>query len=441
MASTSVSSDSASLEEVLTNLGNAIQSTGVTRESLQAKYLRLGDGWSDKRYTELGVIISDCLRALDNVKSALTQGRQAVSALAGSIAEYEELDLGSVSGGSGGGAALGFAAAAVGGAAVGAVIAGAAGAGGGADRPKVYRKSSEQKLHDLHFGMENIEGTLENYTQSLTAQGFPPGPAMDAVIGYQRQALRAELVRNINGDFSNPVPTLGPEDINALAAAYGQRGWANLRAPAAPRSLPATNYGFTTQNINGVEMRIYDDPVGTYQNQIHQQGNSAFGMRGTCGICSCGNLLTMAGMEGMSEDAIISDAMDSSDTALTNMDIFNADGDHRGGTSAEDRQEILARHGLPTYQMAMSRDRSVATARLSEAIRTGHGVIVSVDVARFWRNGQSGGHAITLLSVSEDGGTFFFNDTGAGRLGSISARDLGAALTGYPANVTVNIIR
>ena len=91
--------------------------------------------------------------------------------------------------------------------------------------------------------------------------------------------------------------------------------------------------------------------------------------------------------------------------------------------------------------MDMSSDPALNVGRLAESVRTGHGVAVSVDVEQLWQNGQQGGHAITLLSVSEDGNTFIYNDTGAGVLGTISSHDLGEALTGRPANVTVNIIR
>ena len=72
---------------------------------------------------------------------------------------------------------------------------------------------------------------------------------------------------------------------------------------------------------------------------------------------------------------------------------------------------------------------------------SGRGVILSVDVARFLRNGQRGGHAITVLSATKDGSFFLCSDTGAGTLRLISARDLADSLTGRPANITTDIIR
>ena len=54
---------------------------------------------------------------------------------------------------------------------------------------------------------------------------------------------------------------------------------------------------------------------------------------------------------------------------------------------------------------------------------------------------MSGGHAISLLSVTEDGSTFIYSDTGRGEINTISANDLATALSGRPANITTNIIR
>ena len=164
-------------------------------------------------------------------------------------------------------------------------------------------------------------------------------------------------------------------------------------------------------------------------------------MDGTCGLCQCANILTMSGVQGSTEDSIISAAIHSSDNVLIMMELFSPYSEERGGTTVQGRQEILSRCGLQTYNMPMSANREENTQHLSEAIRTGHGVIVSVDVARLWRNGQSGGHAISLISVSEDGNMFIYNDTGNGTMGTISSTELGYALTGRPANITTNIIR
>ena len=93
--------------------------------------------------------------------------------------------------------------------------------------------------------------------------------------------------------------------------------------------------------------------------------------------------------------------------------------------------------------MPIQQNRAESVEQLSQAIRTGHGVIVSVDAGRLWNDSRydGGGHAISLISVSENGDRFIYSDTGVGCVGTISAQELGAVLTGRPANITTNIIR
>ena len=187
-------------------------------------------------------------------------------------------------------------------------------------------------------------------------------------------------------------------------------------------------------------MNVYNDPIGTGSLLIQEQGNSQYPMAGTCGLCQSANILTMAGVT-TTEDDIISIALHSSDDILECMELFNEDSDARGGTTVRNRQEILESQGISITNLPISLDRNHTVRQLARAVASGHGVILSVDVERLWRNGQSGGHAISLLSVTNDGSTFIYSDTGYGRIDTISADDLAASLTGRPANITTNIIR
>lgn len=311
------------------------------------------------------------------------------------------------------------------------------------NRRKSYdNKSYSEKLAGFQKEISDIDILIENYAQNLEKRGLKRGEVMDAILEKHRNMQQAELLRNMNGDFSRPVAILSDQDFDAIIENCQKRGLLYYSGTtSSPRSLSKTRYGFTTQTINGTEMRVYNDPIGTNSLLIQNQGQSQYDMEGTCGLCQSSNLLTLSGVAGASEDMIISAAMHSSPDVLESMELFNPDSEERGGTTVRDRQEILSRCGLKTYCLPVSYDRKETTKQLSEAIRTGHGVIVSVDVAYLWRNGQSGGHAITLLSVSEDGDTFIYNDTGSGSLGTISAKDLSRALTGRPANITQDIIR
>lgn len=306
----------------------------------------------------------------------------------------------------------------------------------------VRKKTAEERLQDFKIGLAAIDQVIENYAESLESRGMQRGPVMAAILEHQRHIQQAELLRNINGDFSAPVRTLTAKDFDSIIESCRQRGYLTYStAYSEPRSLSVTRYGFTMQTVNGTEMRLYNDPAGTNAQLIQQQGKSRYDMDGTCGLCQCANLLILAGVNGITEDTIVSAAMHCSDDILDCMDILNPCSGDRGGTTVRGRQEILGKCGLPTYSLPVSYNRRKTTQALSEAIRTGHGVIVSVDVAYLWQNGQRGGHAISLISVSEDGNTFIYNDTGSGTMGMISSHDLEKALTGRPANVTVNIIR
>jgi len=210
---------------------------------------------------------------------------------------------------------------------------------------------------------------------------------------------------------------------------------------SSPRKLIQTQYGFESTTINGTSYDIYNKPFTTANSLIRVQGHNSYNMRGVCGICQSANLLRLAGVTNASEDLLIQTAMNSSPSVRRDLDINNSDPDERGGTTSYGRQEILEQHGLDTYILPVNSDRTYTVNEIAQAVSTGHGVIVSVDVARLWRNGQSGGHAISILSVSRDGSMFVYSDTGAGSVGTISAGDLADALTGRPANITSYIIR
>lgn len=415
-----VNADVTELLQSWNNIKTAISSIETTRTSITRNYQQLGADWKDKKYKELGDVVRECSKAFNEILKTLSKCEKFIGSLAKNLQEYEDTQIGSSA----------------------------------VEHSRnsfieslrsdtmVLKKTDTEKLQDFKVGIAAIDEVIENYATSLESRGLQRGPVMNAILNQQRNLQQAELLRNINGDFSQPVPTLTPQDFDSIIENCQNNGSIHYNASnTEPRVLTSTRYGFTIQTINGMQMRVYNDPVGTNSLLIQQQGNSCYAMDGTCGLCQCSNLLTMAGIQGSSEDSIISAAMHSSDDVLCCMDMFSPSTDERGGTTVQGRQEILSRCGLSTYSLPISYNRQETTQRLSNEIRTGHGVIVSVDVARLWRNGQSGGHAISLISVSEDGNTFIYNDTGSGRMGTISATELGLALTGRPANVTTNIIR
>ena len=210
-----------------------------------------------------------------------------------------------------------------------------------------------------------------------------------------------------------------------------------------PRNLSHTQYGFEMMAVNGEECRMYNKPYDTANILIRNQGENSRNMSGTCGLCQCVNQLRMAGVSNVTEDDIINVALGCSSNVRANLDINNPEFGERGGTTVAGRQEILSRYNLQVDNVPVANNRAVAVNHLAEAVASGHGVIVSADAGVLWNNCRysGGGHAISLLSVSESGARFIYSDTGTGEIGVISANNLGLALTGRPSNITRNIIR
>ena len=187
---------------------------------------------------------------------------------------------------------------------------------------------------------------------------------------------------------------------------------------------------------------MYNKPIATAQGLIQRQGQNSRNMSGTCGLCQCVNILRLAGVSNVTEDDVINVALSCSNSTTKSLDINNPNPNNRGGTTTAGRQEILNKYNLQTEVYHILSNREMSVAGLGERVATGHGVIVSVDAGVLWNNPNvQGGHAISLISVSQSGDQFIYSDTGTGRIGAISSKRLAQALTGRPANVTKNIIR
>lgn len=102
-----VNTDSESLLTALQNMRTAISSIESTKRTLSQKYQQLGQGWSDRKYVELGDIVQESNKALNNILGILKKGEKYVCELAKSIQEYESTTFdnssnqGQVSGGTG----------------------------------------------------------------------------------------------------------------------------------------------------------------------------------------------------------------------------------------------------------------------------------------------------------------------------------------------------
>jgi hypothetical protein len=163
---------------------------------------------------------------------------------------------------------------------------------------------------------------------------------------------------------------------------------------------------------DGRETVVIGDPEGD-KAFTHQQGQNSLGYLGTCGLCSCENVLRSFGLD-VSETSVVIFA---SELGLCGTD--DPDPAHCGGTSALSIAEILTRHGVPAdWHLQGSLDD------LAGNIEQGRGVIVLVNAGALWNdaNHDSGGapnHAITVTGVARDPNTgaiqgFYINDSGPG---------------------------
>jgi hypothetical protein len=154
-----------------------------------------------------------------------------------------------------------------------------------------------------------------------------------------------------------------------------------------------------------------------------------------CGVESCRQIINRANGTNVSEDQLLNQSMNNGDA---DNERHRADS---GGTSPDQRQNILANNGVP------STEQPATMANIQQAVAEKKGVISSHDAGRLWGNPNvSGGHAIVVTGIQYDANgnpvTVFTNDTGLGQCQrGVPAGQFQASLRpGRPLNVTNNPI-
>jgi hypothetical protein len=152
----------------------------------------------------------------------------------------------------------------------------------------------------------------------------------------------------------------------------------------------------------------------------HQQGANVFGLEGTCGLCSCQDVLSQFGLN-VSENDMILHAVENRQCELA------ADPAEAGGTSAETQAELLTDYGIPA---TVEQGRSLED--LAGDVEHDRGVIIETnagvlwDDATYYGNGRAN-HAVSVIAVGRDPESgqiqgFYVNDSGPG----IGGRFVGA---------------
>lgn len=244
-------------------------------------------------------------------------------------------------------------------------------------------------------------------------------------------------------------PAMSPR--NQILAGKGVDSPSKGQLQAQPRSLSRTSQGWT----KGAEGTLtYNSPIETGSKlDFHQGKVENFG--GTCGLCSCENVLRMAGVPISEADIVKYASTTYEDTngsfvaSLTKQTLCrtNSSPSSNGGTSAKARQKILEHFGIPSY----TAKQSIET--IADAVSTGHGVIASVHAERLYfkrRPIHPDLHAITITSVLKDNTGknlgFYVCDSNAFALGGTgatyyTAEEFEEALSERECNITSTIIR
>jgi len=219
-----------------------------------------------------------------------------------------------------------------------------------------------------------------------------------------------------------------------------------------PRDLAASQFGFTKDNDGNM---VYDSPTEMNQYLYKTQGSADANFQGTCGLCSCANILRLSGVNA-SEAEMIAYASQTRDPNSFNGMLCAtgySDPGLNGGTSPKSRQQILDHFGIDSgiFPIAHDSDGSIADSNLSQIadhVSAGRGVILSVHADVLWNDAAFGiddYHAVTVTSVKKNSAGdvlgFYICDSANGGTTYYPADKVKRALTGSPMNVTYPIIR
>ena len=77
-----VNADVTELLQSWNNIKTAITSIETTKTSMTRKYQQLNGEWKDKKYKELGDVVQECSRALNEILKILSKGEKFIGSLA-----------------------------------------------------------------------------------------------------------------------------------------------------------------------------------------------------------------------------------------------------------------------------------------------------------------------------------------------------------------------
>lgn len=221
---------------------------------------------------------------------------------------------------------------------------------------------------------------------------------------------------------------------------------------SSPRNLATSQYAFAKDSDGNF---VYDSPNEMDQHLYTAQGSAYPSFQGTCGLCSCANILRLSGVDATEKDMIdyASSTRDPASFLGKLCATGNLDPGHNGGTSPKSRQKILNHFGIDSgiFPVVHNEDGTISDSNLNQIadyVSSGRGVILSVHADILWNDAAYGFddyHAVTVTSVKKSSGGeilgFYICDSAQGGTTYYPAEKMKRALTGSPMNVTYPIIR
>ena len=298
----------------------------------------------------------------------------------------------------------------------------------------VMQGSNQREYHDFINQLSITQKKLDNAIDNLMV-----------VVKQGEDWLRGHVLNNNKGSnaFNGYVNVVDQSEANTAEESFKP-------TRKTPRDLSVSQYGFTKDESG---MEIYDSPLEVDKYLYAQQGSAYDNFKGTCGLCSCANVLRLAGVN-YGEKEMIDYAANRQEglfnTRLCTVNPFNASAS--GGTTPKQRQQILDYFGVSSSIWNVKTDADGKTSidtinDLAKWVSEGRGVIVDVDAGLFYNSPKNygKGHAVTLTSVEKnkygDVTAFYILDSNQGtvKYNAWEFQDMLRNFVGI--NVTSQIIR
>lgn len=257
-------------------------------------------------------------------------------------------------------------------------------------------------------------------------------------------------LREILSDYRDILAAGQENPTVAEQSSLGSPGQPDRMKPQGkyPRDFPVSAYGYH-QTANG--QQVYDSPEEMSGYLYRSQGSADSRFKGTCGLCSCANILRLAGAEYSEKEMIAYAAANYDGQGRRLCDAGSLFPGANGATTPKARKEILEHFGISSSVFPVTMEHGMATGETMEQIgkyvSEGRGVILSVYSGELnpekyrWNNGP---HAVTVVSVTKDTSGkicgYHICDSNYGT-DYYDVDRIRKALTGNDMNVTTQIIR